>query len=132
MVTLRVLGKPATKGSTVSFVGTGGRVVTKTDSARLVPWTDAVRWAAREAGMTLTSTAAVPGAVAITFVCVKPKATKRAHPIVRPEIDKWTRAALDALTGMAYHDDAQVVRLTAEKRYGEAWVTAITVSELLS
>ena len=33
------------------------------------------------------------------------------------DIDKLSRALLDALTGVAYDDDDQVVNLTAKKRY---------------
>jgi Holliday junction resolvase RusA-like endonuclease len=38
-------------------------------------------------------------------------------PIVRDDVDKLARAALDALTGVLYDDDAQVVDLVASKRY---------------
>ena len=41
------------------------------------------------------------------------------HPAVRPDLDKLVRAVLDALTGVAFRDDAQVVTLTARKRYCE-------------
>lgn len=125
--TLSVYGRPATKGSTVSFIGASGKVITRTDSTRLAPWTDAVRWACREAQMTLANPD-VPVHVSATFVAPKPKTAKRSHPTTRPDIDKWARALLDALTGMAYHDDAQVVGLNVDKCYGTAWVTHVQVS----
>lgn len=37
-------------------------------------------------------------------------------PTRRPDVDKLARAVLDALTGIVYHDDSQVVRLNAIKR----------------
>lgn len=39
-----------------------------------------------------------------------PPATKK------PDLDKMTRAIFDALTGICFHDDSQVVTLTASKR----------------
>lgn len=33
------------------------------------------------------------------------------------DVDKLTRATLDGLTGSLWHDDSQVVRLLASKRY---------------
>ena len=52
------------------------------------------------------------------FVLAKPRTVKRDQPIVRPDLDKLVRAVLDALTGVAYEDDSQVVRLSAAKQYG--------------
>lgn len=40
-----------------------------------------------------------------------------ARPIVRPDALKYARGTEDALTGIVWRDDAQVVRLVVEKRY---------------
>lgn len=40
-----------------------------------------------------------------------------ARPAKQPDIDKLVRAVLDALTGVCYDDDAQVVMLLATKQY---------------
>lgn len=40
-----------------------------------------------------------------------------ARPIRRPDLDNYLKTALDALNGVAYLDDAQVVTLVGEKRY---------------
>lgn len=37
----------------------------------------------------------------------------------RPDLDKLVRALLDALTGVAFKDDSQVVDLDAAKRYSD-------------
>jgi crossover junction endodeoxyribonuclease RusA len=50
---------------------------------------------------------------------VKPSAPK--HPAKVPDIDKLTRAVLDALTSIVWVDDSQVVRLTASKVYVDRW-----------
>jgi len=53
-----------------------------------------------------------------------------AVPITNPDLDKLVRAVLDALTGIVYRDDAQVVELEVVKRYGppglDAWVMTWT------
>ncbi len=41
-------------------------------------------------------------------------------PSVKPDIDNITKSILDALNGVAYYDDSGVIRLTAEKVYGES------------
>jgi Holliday junction resolvase RusA-like endonuclease len=67
----------------------------------------------------------------LTFVLVKPKTVKRIYPFVRPDLDKLCRAVLDALTGIAYKDDQQVVTLNANKTYGERAGVFILLTELV-
>jgi Holliday junction resolvase RusA-like endonuclease len=38
---------------------------------------------------------------------------------VRPDIDNYAKAILDALNGVMWADDGQIVQLTASKSYGE-------------
>mgnify|MGYP006283744691 CR=1 FL=1 len=57
--------------------------------------------------------------VYLTFILKKPKTVTREEPFIRPDIDKLSRAVLDGLTGVAYEDDEQVVKLQASKEYGE-------------
>lgn len=50
--------------------------------------------------------------------------TKRApldYLVKKNDIDKLSRAVLDAMTCYAYNDDCQVVSLTATRRYAEDW-----------
>ena len=62
------------------------------------------------------------GAVALTLIFrfLRPaSAKKRPKPTVKPDIDKTTRAVLDALTGIVYRTDAQVTSVFAQKVYCE-------------
>jgi crossover junction endodeoxyribonuclease RusA len=43
----------------------------------------------------------------------------RRYPDTAPDIDKLTRSCLDALTGVAFTNDARVVTCLATKRYAE-------------
>jgi crossover junction endodeoxyribonuclease RusA len=58
--------------------------------------------------------------VEITAYFERPKsvrAGKRPMHTVKPDPDKLLRAVLDALTGIAYEDDAQVIQATVCKEY---------------
>lgn len=125
--TFTVPGIPQTKGSTRSFV-VKGRPVTTSDNPNLKSWEHAVRVTALERGLSPTT---LPAAVRIEFILPRPKGHFGAKGILprrerelhtkKPDVDKLTRAILDALTGVAYHDDAQVYRASMLKRYaGEA------------
>ena len=59
--------------------------------------------------------------VRIWIYVVRPESVsiaKRPLMTVKPDVDKVLRATLDALTGIAYEDDAQVVDAHPVKRYG--------------
>lgn len=59
---------------------------------------------------------------------VRPSAP--AFPTQKPDILKLTRAAEDALTGIAYNDDAQIVSEHIHKRYGEPERVEILLHQL--
>lgn len=118
-------GRPAAQGSK-RHVG-GGRLI---ESSRQVgPWREIVRQAAVEA---MAGRPPIEGPVYLVqvFALPRPKShygtgrnsgqVKRGaphRPPVRPDLDKLARAVGDALTGVCYHDDAQIVNLRAAKYY---------------
>jgi Endodeoxyribonuclease RusA len=59
---------------------------------------------------------------------VKPSAPK--HVATMPDLDKLARCTLDALTGVLIADDAQIVALGADKRYGEPERVEVHLREL--
>jgi crossover junction endodeoxyribonuclease RusA len=127
-MTFTIYGAPATKGSSVSFLGENGKVVTKPDCKNLAAWSQAVAWAARGARVPLAPTG-TPVAVRAIFQSVRPKRQQqRRYPVVRPDLDKTARALLDALAGIGFADDCQVVRLWLDKVYGDDVRTTVTVT----
>lgn len=66
----------------------------------------------------------VPVTLEIAFFFERPKSAPRIrqNPVVKPDIDKLLRATLDALTGVLFHDDAQVVEVITRKLYGSEGV----------
>ena len=73
-----------------------------------------------------------PVLVAITAYTPIPKRATKADraameagarlPMKRPDADNIAKVCMDALNGLAYHDDAQVIGLSVLKRYGEPHV----------
>jgi crossover junction endodeoxyribonuclease RusA len=121
-ITFNVDGmEPATQGSKRS-VGNGIMLET---NKRLRPWRSHISDAAISTKQPLTQS---PVSISITFRFLRPKShfnksglTSKAPSHLtskqKGDIDKLSRAVLDALTGTLLHDDSQVVQLSAHKRY---------------
>ena len=51
----------------------------------------------------------------------------RLLPTKKPDCDNIAKIVLDALNGIAYHDDSQVVELMVQKRYSESARVEVTL-----
>jgi len=95
----------------------------------LTKWRKAIAASARVGSPTATSeTFAGALRVSVVFRVPKPVSVRRALPSVRPDLDKLGRAVLDALTGVLYADDGQVVELVLSKRYDSVPGATVEVS----
>ena len=54
------------------------------------------------------------------------------HPTKRPDLDNFLKAAKDALNGIVWRDDSQIVNISARKVYGETPKLVITVEPIRS
>lgn len=52
------------------------------------------------------------------------------YPTKKPDIDNIVKAILDALNGIAYKDDTQVVQIVAEKVYSQNARVEVTISNM--
>ena len=52
------------------------------------------------------------------------------RPTKKPDMDNVLKAIADALNGIAYHDDSQIVRAVVDKFYDAAPRAIITISEI--
>ena len=52
------------------------------------------------------------------------------RPVVKPDIDNYTKGVLDALNNIIYHDDSQVVDLYASKFYSDKPRVELEVREI--
>lgn len=145
-VSFTVHGVPAPAGSKRGFYR-AGRVIITDDAKRSRPWKAQVADAAAEA-MTFhdpdgTSGYRPPleGPLHLLLIFWMPRPTGHygargvrpsapPYPAVRPDVTKLVRAVEDALTGIVWRDDAQVVHQEASKRYGVPPRVEIRVSEL--
>ena len=58
------------------------------------------------------------------------KGSSPGHMAVMPDLDKLARCSLDALSGVVFKDDAQVVVLTLRKCYSNPERMEVAVDEL--
>lgn len=71
-----------------------------------------------------------PVEVRLVFNFLKAKSSKLNHVTKRPDIDNLTKGVLDALNGVAFIDDAQIIKLYCEKNFSAVENIEITVHEL--
>lgn len=138
MASFFVAGQPAPQGSKKAFVNkyTGKAQMLESSKVRVDAWRSDVKAVAMDVFRFGAITG--PVEVGIRFTQARPKAHsgtgRNAHllkdsapefPTGRPDVDKLVRATLDAMTGVAFTDDSCVVKLQAEKQYGEpgAYIT---------
>jgi Holliday junction resolvase RusA-like endonuclease len=129
-ISFTVLGHPEPQGSTRAFLMAGRPRVTS-DNAKMKPWRQQVGWTALRArpGAQIFAAQHIPVKARFEFYLAPPiKMPKgRSWPAVKPDLDKLCRATFDALTGILWIDDGQVVDLAAVKQYGLPERTEITV-----
>lgn len=115
-------GKPIPQGSMRAF----NNHIVHNKSSELMAWRSLIAMEARKAGCQ-----PIEGAIEIhlEFIYQKPKSVKRDLPTVAPDLDKQIRSVLDALTGVAYVDDGQVVGITATKRYGAISGVSVAITD---
>lgn len=136
-VSFQVYGLPKPKGSARGFVvqkaGQKPRAIITSDNKGLKAWETSVREAAQQVAGQEFFTDAVR--LQIEFWFPRPKsvsAKKRPHLITKPDLSKLIRGAEDALSGVIFRDDSQVVAIIATKAYVEGPAGAcITVEEVL-
>lgn len=131
MIRFRVYGIPQTKGSVKALWRPGmRRPILTNDNPKNKGW------AATVAGEAQLNRPLQPfqGAVCLTLVFTLPRPQSLPKHVTqhtkRPDLDKMVRSVKDALTGVMYRDDAQVVELVARKDYGLSPGVLITIKEL--
>lgn len=65
----------------------------------------------------------------VVFYLKRGKTVKRKYPTVGADIDNYIKSCLDALNGIVYEDDKQIIEIAASKRYGNEGMIQINFSE---
>ena len=105
---------------------------TTTDYKNLVKWTAKQQWKQKPLECPLV--------VELDIYRQIPKSTSKKRrklknervirPVVKPDIDNYSKGILDSLNGIVYKDDSQVVSLIANKYYSDNPRVEINVSEV--
>ena len=130
---VRIFGEPVAQGRARArvFQHAGAPRVSMYDPANSRDWKHTVL------AQVLPSKPAVPveGALVmhVTFLLPRPVSLpkRERHPVKRPDLSNLLKAVEDALKGIVYRDDSQIVRLHVEKRYDPAPGVHIVVERVL-
>ena len=112
MISFSCDGQPVPQGSMKVI---NGHILHSQGSA-LAVWRSTIALSARFAGAKPLDG---PMGIEVTFRVRRPKTVKREYPSVAPDLDKYIRACLDALTGICYVDDSQIVDISSRKVYSD-------------
>ena len=145
MVTLKVIGRPGPSGSK-SFMGLDGKgkAILSQASKYKKPWQEAVKWAFMESEFYRIIPFDKAVEMTVEFTCLRPDGqykangqpnprTYRKYPYKRKlgDMDKLVRATNDALEGLVFKNDKQVVRQVNSIVYGEYQGATIIIKELV-
>ncbi|RLC27770.1 MAG: RusA family crossover junction endodeoxyribonuclease [Deltaproteobacteria bacterium] len=150
-----VHGQPATQGSkrSVPIYSKGkpvikkGRVITRVidDNPKVVQWKQQVAYFAAQALDEANINEMFSGAIFLRLVFQRPrpkshygtgrnarrlKSSAPPHPTTKPDLLKLARAVEDALSGVVYRDDAQIVKECLKKKYGPHFAVDVTIMEI--
>lgn len=126
-VNLTIYGLPQPAGSKIAGRSKAGKLFVRDAAKGSTPWK---RQVAQAAGEAMNDAGLMDGPLGLEAVFYLPRPAghfgKRglrpsapAYPTKRPDTTKLLRAVEDALTGVVWRDDAQVVVQTAVKVFGE-------------
>lgn len=137
-IAFTVFGVPQPQGSTRAFMRKGARFpIVTSDNPKLKGWRQLV---AEGASRALAGGRGVqfdgPVKISASFFLARPKSLKGkvAPHLTRPDTDKLLRGLGDALSGVLYRDDSQVVHVDVTKAYAgpdESPRVVVSVAELL-
>lgn len=138
-----VPGIPKTAGSKRAFINPKtGRPIITDDNRKGKDWRASVQHFAREG---MQGRDPMTGALEVHFEFVMPRPkghygkgrhagrlldSAPRHPETRPDVLKMSRAVEDALTGIAWRDDAQIVEERLVKIYGEQPGVLVVIREM--
>ncbi|MDQ0719776.1 Holliday junction resolvase RusA-like endonuclease [Paenibacillus sp. W4I10] len=136
MITFTVYGEPVAQGRPKASTRTG--FVKMYDPAKSKDYKDYVRLAASEyapdalllgpIGMVLTVYRSIPKSLSKKRVAL----AEAGHivPTTKPDVDNYLKGVKDALKGVIWKDDSQVVEVFARKRYSARPRIEVKIKEL--
>lgn len=132
-----VEGKPQGKARARTFYDTRLGRMNSVTPVQTKSYEDLIRWSYKAAGGKYLGDAVLQ--VDIKAVYPIPKGFSKAktndalaeklRPTTKPDCDNIIKVVLDALNGVAYYDDKQVICVSCNKYYGETGYLQISIKE---
>ena len=114
MLNLQIFGDPVAQGRPRAF--RRGNHIGMYDPIKSKSWKETVKWQAIEQKARNMEGALI---LELIFLLKRPKSLPRKvlYHVKKPDLDNLVKAIKDALKGICYKDDSQIVRIYAEKIY---------------
>lgn len=138
MITFTVEGKPQGKARARTFYNKKlGRMQSITPE-QTKSYEDLIRWSYTAAGGKYLAEAVLqvdiqafyPIPKAFSKAKTNDAVTRKFRPTTKPDCDNIIKVVLDALNGVAYYDDKQVICVSCNKYYGETGYLKVTITEV--
>jgi crossover junction endodeoxyribonuclease RusA len=131
-VKFTVYGKPQPQGSVRAFMPKGARFpVVTSDNKALKSWRQEIASVAM-VEMNGTAMHTGPMHVMASFMFARPNSLPKriTRKTTKPDVDKLLRGLLDAMTGIVFRDDAQIIVASISKQFGEPERTEVEIGPL--
>lgn len=138
MITFLVEAKPQGKARARTFYDKRADKMRSVTPEKTKSYEDLIRWSYKAAGGQYMGEKLVKVEIQAFYPIPKSFSKKkrndaifeRIRPTTKPDCDNIIKVVLDALNGVAYYDDKQVVSVSCEKYYGETGYLHITIQEI--
>ena len=133
-----VEGKPQGKARARTFYNEKREKMQSITPEKTKSYEDLIRWSYKAAGGQYMGEAILEVNIIANYPIPKSfrKAEKQAavegmsRPTVKPDADNIIKVVLDALNGVAYYDDKQVVSVSCTKYYGDKGYLIVNIEKL--
>ena len=125
MIRFIISGQPVAKGRPRL-----GRGMVYTP-AKTVAYEKVVALAAKAAMRGNTPPIIGPVSVDIKFFLARPKSNKSTEPVVKPDIDNLAKSVCDALNGIVWKDDSQIVHAKITKEWAVGRMSPCCIFEAI-
>ena len=139
MITFRVESKPQGKARARTFYDRRSDKMRSVTPTQTKSYEDLIRWSYKAAGGKYMGEAIMKVSIQAYYPIPKSFSKKKRNdaifekvrPTTKPDCDNVIKIVLDALNGVAYYDDKQVVSVSCDKFYTErGGYLKITVQEI--
>lgn len=138
MITFTVEGKPQGKARARTFYDNRFGRMKSITPAQTKSYEDLIRWSYTAAGgkylgattLQVDIQAFYPIPKAFSKAKTNDAVTRKLRPTTKPDCDNIIKVVLDALNGVAYYDDKQVICVSCNKYYGETGYIKVTITEV--